>query len=143
MLLLLLILHVWKRRKQLKWRALSNLANSGMLQDQQTVKSIVKALKEPMPTCMVDIGAFDSNTDHFALMARHSGKTIRVATKSIRVPWLIARLQQRHPDVFQGLMCFSAIEAEFWFRQGGKPFHPLISARYSFHNDALQAKMIC
>lgn len=39
------------------------------------------------------------------------GKRLRMATKSIRVPALIQRALDSHPDVVQGLMVFNAREA--------------------------------
>lgn len=35
------------------------------------------------------------------------GKTIRIASKSVRVPALIARALNRHPDVYQGMLLYS------------------------------------
>lgn len=39
------------------------------------------------------------------------GKTIRIASKSVRVPALIARALNRHPDVYQGMLLYNSC----WF----------------------------
>ena len=62
---------------------------------------------------IVHLKNFDQNTDNFAEIAKSNKKTIRIATKSVRVPFLIQRCLQRHPDVFQGLMCYNVHEALF------------------------------
>ena len=73
----------------------------------------------PLPAAFVDLDAFDRNIDHFLqlrqrLAAQHS---IRLATKSVRVPSLIQRVVDRgHP--FRGLMCYAASEAWFLAEQG-------------------------
>lgn len=74
----------------------------------------------PLPAMLVNVDVYDSNCDLFASMARAAGKTIRIASKSVRVPALLERALRRHPDIFQGLMCFSVPEAVFWSRRGIK-----------------------
>lgn len=46
----------------------------------------------PLPAVVVDLEIFDANVSHFADIARRYHKTIRLATKSIRVPHLIGAL---------------------------------------------------
>ena len=55
---------------------------------------------------------FPSPSRFSALAARH-GKTIRLATKSVRVPALIRRILDVGAPAFQGLMCFSTAEARY------------------------------
>jgi D-serine deaminase-like pyridoxal phosphate-dependent protein len=45
------------------------------------------------------------------------GKTIRIASKSVRVPALLQRIL-KHSSVYQGLMCYSPREAVFLAQQG-------------------------
>jgi len=80
--------------------------------DYPTFQELLKNV--PLPAGAVDLDAFDRNTDMLANYIRENGdgKTVRIATKSIRVPALILRVLKRHPDIFKGVMCFSAKEAE-------------------------------
>lgn len=80
-----------------------------------------KALKDTtFPAIAVDLAAFDLNTDMLAAYIRENGdgKTVRIATKSLRVPELILRVLRRHPDVFKGVMCLSAKEAKLLQKLG-------------------------
>lgn len=73
----------------------------------------------PLPAAVVDLDAFDRNVDRFARIVLDAGAhhTLRVATKSVRVPGLIRRtLDAGKP--YQGLMCYSATEAEFLAKEG-------------------------
>ncbi len=65
---------------------------------------------EPLPTVVVDLDAFDRNVQHAADLIGDGGHTLRLATKSVRVPALIRRVLAHGPP-FTGLMCFSAHEA--------------------------------
>lgn len=67
---------------------------------------------EPLPAVVVDLAAFDRNVAAIAAMLgegeiRH---TLRIATKSIRVPELTRRILAFGPP-YQGLMCYAAAEA--------------------------------
>jgi len=76
---------------------------------------------EDLPLALVDLEAFDSNLKKLTHMIKDSGKTIRLATKSLRIPALIHRaLQSGLP--FKGLMCYSIREADFLFSQGFNDF---------------------
>ncbi len=68
---------------------------------------------ESLPLMLVNMDAFDANLAIFAAIARQEKKTIRLATKSVRVPALIKHCLEFQPDVFKGLMCFSVEEAVF------------------------------
>lgn len=73
----------------------------------------------PLPAVIVDLDAFDRNIKRFveaakAVSTRHS---IRLATKSVRVPALIRRVVDSGAP-FQGLMCYAASEAAFLAREG-------------------------
>ena len=86
-----------------------------------------------LPAVLVDLDAFDRNIDYFlrareAVGGRH---TIRLATKSVRVPALIKRVLDRGLP-FQGLMCYAAAEAAFLAREG---FNDLLIA-YPTHQES-------
>ncbi len=63
---------------------------------------------QKFPVALVDLDAFDRNTQAVASQVR-GGQTIRVATKSIRVPALIRRVLDSGLP-FKGLMTYSAFE---------------------------------
>eukprot|EP00004_Rigifila_ramosa_P022880 TRINITY_DN6347_c0_g1_i1.p1 TRINITY_DN6347_c0_g1~~TRINITY_DN6347_c0_g1_i1.p1 ORF type:complete len:420 (-),score=98.85 TRINITY_DN6347_c0_g1_i1:30-1289(-) len=71
-----------------------------------------------LPAMFVDLAVFDANTAKFAAAAARHNKTIRIATKSVRVPFLIQRVLASSP-VFQGLMCYSVEEAALLAEQLG------------------------
>lgn len=74
-----------------------------------------------LPCAFVDLDAFDANCESLANMVKGTPFTIRIATKSIRVPDLIRRaLNSGAP--FKGLMCFAAEEAQFLSSQGFDDF---------------------
>lgn len=97
--------------------------------------SILKALSDAkirLPAAVIDLDAFDANT---ATLAGYVGAghakgaaappmTIRIATKSLRVPELIRRAlgEASGMGAFRGLMCYSGFEAEFLARQGFDDF---------------------
>ncbi len=67
------------------------------------------------PLAYVDLDLFDANVQKLVGMA--DGKTIRIASKSVRIPALLQRVL-KYSDVFQGLMCYSPREAVFLSQQG-------------------------
>lgn len=74
-----------------------------------------------LPCAFVDLDAFDANCKALASMVKDTHFTIRVATKSIRVPDLIRRALN-YGAPFKGLMCFSAEEVLFLSSQGFDDF---------------------
>lgn len=64
--------------------------------------------EERLPAAVVDLDAFDRNALLLARLA--AGKRLRLATKSIRVPQLLARALSLK-SAYQGFMCYSAEEA--------------------------------
>ncbi len=68
----------------------------------------------PTPAMVVDLDAFDANADDLA--RRAGGTPIRLASKSVRVPELIARAV-RHP-AFHGVLAFTLREA-LWLHERG------------------------
>jgi D-serine deaminase-like pyridoxal phosphate-dependent protein len=73
---------------------------------------------ERLPAAIVDLDAFDRNVDRFAQVARTAGKRLRVASKSLRCPALIARVLERAPDVAGGVMTYTAEETAYWAEAG-------------------------
>ena len=76
----------------------------------------VAAHPEPLPTplMVVDLDAFDANADDLA--RRAAGTPIRVASKSVRVPDLVARALA-HPG-FEGVLSYTVAEA-LWLAEAG------------------------
>ena len=76
-----------------------------------TYDQIRSALEgERMPCIVVDLDAFDRNlARHLAILAPR-GTPLRLATKSVRVPALIQRVQSRAGSDGRGLMCFDVDE---------------------------------
>lgn len=75
-------------------------------------ESLVRVIgQEPAPSFWVDMDALDRNLDRVVNAARSANKTVRIATKSIRVPYLIRYLRERGQGVLKGLMCYTAAEA--------------------------------
>ncbi len=66
------------------------------------------------PLAIIDLDAFDANAD--ALAGRAAGRQLRVASKSVRVRYLLDRVL-RKPG-FSGLMCYSLSEA-LWLCANG------------------------
>lgn len=78
-----------------------------------TWQTILKDIR--LPAAIIDLDAFDYNVKRFATLA--AGKTIRLATKSLRVPELIVRTL-RTGGPFKGVMCYAAEEAQFLYMNG-------------------------
>lgn len=88
---------------------------------ENNLKSILKACEaftNTMPAVFVDLEKFDHNIKQVLSSVEDSHLTIRVATKSIRVPDLIRRALDKGGPKFRGLMCYSPHEAEFLAEQG-------------------------
>ena len=71
-----------------------------------------------LPAMFVDLDAFDWNAHRFIDIARRADKTIRIASKSLRVPALLRRFQELAGDIAQGVMCYSVAEAAFLAGEG-------------------------
>lgn len=69
------------------------------------------------PLAYVDLDLFDQNCRDIAAMVQPLGKSVRIHTKSLRIPGLMRRILDSSP-VFQGLMCFSPREAVHLCEQG-------------------------
>jgi D-serine deaminase-like pyridoxal phosphate-dependent protein len=74
--------------------------------------------QEPLPAAIVDLDALDANVATLARSVSGSGKTIRVATKSIRCPELVRRILERAGGAARGLMTYTAAETAYLAQQG-------------------------
>ena len=80
---------------------------------------------ESLPAAVVDLDALDRNVDRLRQQVRGTGKTLRVATKSVRHVGLLRRILERGGDDFVGLMCFTVAEAAYL---AGQEFDDLLVA---------------
>lgn len=71
-----------------------------------------------LPCAFVDLDAFDSNLDKLLEPLKGSGKTMRIASKSVRCVDLLERIFKRGGGYVKGVMCFMAEEADFLSSQG-------------------------
>ena len=76
---------------------------------------LFKNLSLPLAWCDLDL--LDKNIADIAQRAAGSGKTIRVASKSVRCTAILHRILDSHP-IYQGLMCFSGAEAIWLLSEG-------------------------
>lgn len=71
-----------------------------------------------LPLAFVDLDRFDANVTYVAETQRQSGKTIRVASKSIRCLDLIRRVFQKGGHAFKGILAFTVEEGAFLAENG-------------------------
>jgi D-serine deaminase-like pyridoxal phosphate-dependent protein len=91
-----------------------------------TYESLKQAIgQRSLPLVLVDLRRFDDNIRYFSERAARAGKTIRIASKSIRVPELLHRAISIGGSAVCGLMCYSAPEASFL---GSNSFDDLLVA---------------
>ncbi len=74
---------------------------------------------ERLPTALVDLDMLDANIDHLFGIVRASGKTLRLATKSVRCPDAIDYIVARGGDAARGLMAYAVSEAAFLVEERG------------------------
>jgi D-serine deaminase-like pyridoxal phosphate-dependent protein len=67
---------------------------------------------------IVDLDCLDENISRISEMVFNAGKKIRIASKSVRVPWLLEYIMKKGGPHFQGIMCYSVPEAAFLATQG-------------------------
>ncbi|MBN8611313.1 MAG: alanine racemase [Deltaproteobacteria bacterium] len=73
---------------------------------------------ERLPALVLDLGAFDRNLERQRTLAKDRALPLRVATKSLRAPTLIARTLTKGGGDLKGLLCFAIGEAEGLFARG-------------------------
>lgn len=89
-----------------------------------------------MPLAFCDLDNLDRNIDTVKKMVDGTGKTVRVHSKSIRCPELLAYILRRGGDSFKGIMTFSARETLFLARKG---FDDFIIAYPTVQDEDLEA----
>lgn len=81
--------------------------------------SIKEALREKeLPAMLVNLDNMDFNIDRSRALAEQFHKKIRIATKSVRVPYLLKYILERGGETFRGLMCYSVREAAYLSEKG-------------------------
>jgi len=73
---------------------------------------------EAFPLAVIDLEALDRNVDRLVEPIRANGKTLRLATKSVRCQSLVKRILGRAGEVAQGLMGYAVSEAAFLVEHG-------------------------
>ena len=73
---------------------------------------------EPLPLGLVDLDALERNVDTLVAPVKQVGKTLRVASKSVRSVDLLRRIAARGGPTVRGVMAFSAAEAAYLAAEG-------------------------
>jgi len=73
---------------------------------------------EPLPVAVVDLDALEQNVDTLVAPVRRAGKTLRVASKSVRCVELLRRIAARGGDAVRGILAYSPAEASFLAGEG-------------------------
>lgn len=68
---------------------------------------------QPLPCALVDLDALEANAAALNGIAQRAGKTLRLATKSVRCPELVRMLQASGAPTVRGLMTYTATETAF------------------------------
>jgi D-serine deaminase-like pyridoxal phosphate-dependent protein len=66
-----------------------------------------------LPLALIDLDCFDANVAYVAGTQNRSGKTIRVASKSIRCLDLVRRVFEKGGSAFKGILAFTVEEGAF------------------------------
>ena len=77
---------------------------------------------EPLPCALIDLDALEKNARFLNGIANEAGKTLRLATKSIRCPALLRRLLNEGAPTLRGLMTYTASETAFLAKEGFDDF---------------------
>ncbi len=81
-------------------------------------QELAKGIK--LPAMFVDLDQFEANVLALKKISDSTQKKLRLATKSLRVPYLIHHALKIGSSTYQGLMCFSVDEALALFGEGHK-----------------------
>jgi D-serine deaminase-like pyridoxal phosphate-dependent protein len=73
---------------------------------------------EALPCALVDLDALEANVRALLRPLEGSGKTLRIATKSVRCPELVERVRELAGPLARGLMTYTATETAFWAERG-------------------------
>jgi D-serine deaminase-like pyridoxal phosphate-dependent protein len=86
---------------------------------QQSWQRYKEALSsEPLPAALIDLDALAENVRTLVAPLAGTGKTLRIATKSLRCPELVRLVRSQAGDVVRGLMTYTAAETAYWAEQG-------------------------
>jgi D-serine deaminase-like pyridoxal phosphate-dependent protein len=77
--------------------------------------SLFKDLQLPLAWC--DLNLLEKNCSDIATRAAGKGKTIRIASKSVRCTYILKKILESNP-IYDGLMCYTGREALFLLEQG-------------------------
>ena len=86
---------------------------------------------ERLPLALVDLENFDRNVEYVASTQSHTGKTIRLHTKSIRSVPMLERIFEKGGSLFKGVMTFTMEETAFLAEKGFDDFivaYPTVQA---------------
>lgn len=73
---------------------------------------------EPLPVALIDLDALERNVDTLVAPVRRAGKTLRVASKSVRCVEILRRIVARGGGAIRGVMAFSPAEAGYLVDEG-------------------------
>jgi len=73
---------------------------------------------EPLPAAFVDLDSLDRNIERLFAPIRANHKRVRLASKSVRCPALLARIAERGGDLVIGYMTYTAAETAFYAEAG-------------------------
>ncbi len=73
---------------------------------------------ERLPAALVDLDAVDHNIEALLADVRRHGKTLRLASKSIRCPWLLKYITEKAQGAIAGILSYSVAEAAFLVELG-------------------------
>lgn len=71
-----------------------------------------------LPCALVDLDLFERNIAGLAAAVRTTGKTLRIASKSVRSPVLLERIAKGLGPLFGGVMAYTVEEAAFLAEEG-------------------------
>ena len=77
--------------------------------DYEKLQSMIKDNKISIPTMFIDLDVFESNVKFMASVAKKHNKTLRMATKSIRCPYLIHHAMKVANGTFKGIHTVSRL----------------------------------
>lgn len=87
-----------------------------MLDQYERYKRVIR--DERLPVALVDLDAVDHNIETLLADVRQHGKTLRLASKSVRCPWLLKYITEKGQGVIRGILSYSVTEAAFLVEQG-------------------------
>ena len=89
-----------------------------------------------LPAAIIDMDALDRNIERIRRKTEISGKKLRIASKSVRVPQLLKRIMENGGPSFQGLLTYSVRESVWLYRRG---FRDLVVAYPTFQSSDMEA----